>query len=421
MKNGTINKEYNMKLKDIMVKGEKTTPILERTWKNMPNELKKVMGKEDVIVAISARAAKIKEKENNLIRAESGQIYGVIPELEKYYTPPIGIPELRHLIAEFWSKLYNLKNISYENVAITIGASQGLSLIIGMLGYKQKIVLNTPYWPNTPDIITRMGGEYIKFEFLDNKGNLRLVELAKLIKKEKANILFINFPNNPSGIALNAQQMQKLADFAKKHNLVIISDEVYNRIRFNGKPLTMLSFAPERSVAVCSASKEYLVPGARVGYVISASPTITNVFLNQLVRIDCSCVSILGQSIILPILKKELEELRKGISPTFLPPVLQELQKRRDAIANALLESGFKITCNRVPDGSIFIFAKIPEKIKTSDTKFVEKALEMEKLSGIPGSECGKQGWLRFCFGYTKLKDIEIFRKNLNDVVKALN
>ncbi|MDD5529315.1 MAG: pyridoxal phosphate-dependent aminotransferase [bacterium] len=406
-------------LNDIIVKGEKITPILKCVWENMPSQLKQVMGKEDPIFEISAKAEAVRLKKKELVRAESGQIRGILPELETYYSPPIGKVELRTLLAEFWSKFYNLKDITYENIAITNGASQGLSLLMEMLVYKQKVILNVPYWPNTPDIITRTGGKYIEFELVDTKGKLRLSELSKLVKKENAHIMFINFPNNPSGIALDKQQMTDLAEFSRKHNLIIISDEVYNRIRFKGTPSTMLSFAPERTVSVCSASKEYLIPGARIGYVISASKTITNVFFKQLVRIDSSCVSTIGQDIILPIIKKETEELKNNKPLSFLPPVLKELKQRRDALGKQLKETGFEIA-GGLPDGSIFMFAKIPETLKISDTKFIEKAIQMGKISGIPGSECGKPGWIRFCFGFVKSEDIDRFGKNLKDVVKAV-
>lgn len=409
-----------MKLKDIMVKGDELSPILDYAWKSMPSELKKVMGKEDPIFAAGEKSAKVKLKIKDFVRAESGQILGIIPELETYYSPPIGKVKFRKLVAEFWARFYNLKDLTYENVAITNGASQGLSLLTGILGCKQNIILQIPYWPNTPDIVTRIGGKPVNFEFLDKDGELRLNELSKLIKRTGAQILFINFPNNPSGAALDEYQMAELGNFARKHNLIIISDEVYNRIRFGGRPLTMLSFAPERTVAVCSASKEYLIPGARIGYVISMSKTITSVFVKQLVRIDSSCVSTLGQNIIFPILENELEELKNDKPLTFLPPVLEKLMHRRDKLAKYLIEAGFKISGNRPPDGSIFMFAKMPDSIKISDVEFVEKAIEMGKVSGVPGSECGKSRWIRFCFGYVKSEDLDTFGKNLREAVTAL-
>ncbi|MFA5031881.1 MAG: pyridoxal phosphate-dependent aminotransferase [bacterium] len=409
-----------MKLEDIVSKNEKIIPLLEYAWENMLPEIKKVITKEDPIVAIGAQIESIKQKSKDFVRAESGQIRGILPELETYYSPPIGKIETRSLIAEFWSKFYNLKGLTYKNVAITNGASQGLSFMIEMLGHKQKIILTSPYWPNTPAVITRMGGKYIEFELTDKKGNLKLEELETLVKKETPRVLLINFPNNPSGITLDKQQMKNLAEFSREHNLVIISDEVYNRIRFNGKPLTMLSFAPERTVSICSASKEYLIPGARMGYVICYSETITNVFLKQLMRIDCSCVNTIGQDIISPLIKKELEEIRNGIPPTFLPPIIKELKKRRNAMGEKLKKVGFELAGDKLPDGSIFMFAKIPETIKIGDKEFIEKAIQMGKISGIPGSECGKPEWIRFCFGFVKLEDIEKFGKNLKDVVNAV-
>lgn len=394
--------------------------ILEHALQNMPDNLKKIVSKDDFIVIISTKAGEIKKEEKKFARSDIGQSIKILPELEAYYGPPVGKIELRSLIAEFWTLFYKLDNLTYENVAVTVGATQGLTLLFSIFGYGQKVILSTPYWPTFPDVLTRAGSEYIEFEFVDEDGKFRSEELSKLIEKESAKIILFNSPNNPSGVALTEEEMQDFAELARKYNLIIIADEVYNRIRFRGEPKTMLSFAPERTVVVSGASKEYLIPGHRIGFVISKSKKLTDVFLRNIVRCDCSCVSNAGQEVLIPIIRKEVSELKEGKDPTFLVPVIEELRSRRDALGECLKSAGFKLMGNRLSDGSIFMLAKLPEEIKMNDTEFVEKAMEMKKLSGIPGSGCGKPGWVRFSFGSMTMEDIEKFGKNLKEVINAL-
>jgi aspartate/methionine/tyrosine aminotransferase len=407
-------------LKEVMEPGDERIPILEHAWENMPEGFKTIIGREDPIVTVTAKAKEIAKEDKEFVRSDIGQAVGVIPEYEVYYGPTIGIIELRKLIAEFWTKFYKLDGLSYENVAITTGATEALGLLFAILSYGHKVILMTPHWPTFPDAIVRAGADYIRFELIDESGKLRLKELSELIETEQTHTMLINFPNNPSGIAISKNAMSEFASFAREHQLILISDEVYNRIRFTGEPQTMLSFAPERTVAVSAASKDYLIPGHRTGYVISMSKTITNVFMKKLIRCQSSCPGIAGQYALMEILSREVDELRKGKSPSFVKPVVEELKRRRDVLANYLQDAGFKLYGGRPSDGSIFMLAKIPEEIKLSDKEFISKAMEMKKFSAIPGSSCGEPGYLRFSFGSMEMADIERMGKRLKEVVESL-
>ena len=407
-------------LKDVMEPYDTQIPLLERAWENMPEKFKTIIGREDPIVTVTAKAKEIAEIDKKFVRSDIGQAIGILPKHEVYYGPSIGKVELRRLIAEFWSRYYKLDGIGYENIAITTGATEALGLLFAMLGYEHKIILMSPHWPTFPDAISRAGADYIRFELIDENNKLKLKELSKLIETERAHVLFINFPNNPSGMVLSKEALSELASFAREHKLIVISDEVYSRIRFAGEPQTMLTFAPERTVVVSAASKDYLIPGHRVGYAISMSKTLTNVFFKKLVRCQSSCPGISGQEAFMRILSGEVDELRQGKSPSFVRPIVEELIRRRDALALCLQEAGFRLLRDRLPEGSIFMLAKIPEEIKMSDKEFISKALEKKKFSAIPGSSCGKPGYLRFSIGSMDLSDIERIGKRLKESVQEL-
>ncbi len=407
-------------LREVMCSGEELTPLLSYAWNSMPDRFKKIITRTDPILTVTAKAKEIMAERKDFARSDIGQVIGIRPDIEVYYTPSIGKLELRDLIAEFWSLFYKLDNITGANVAITTGATQALGLLFSILGYKKKVILMTPHWPTFPDVITKAGAEYAAVEIFDENRQLRLDELRNAIKTEDAHTVLINLPNNPSGITVSKETMIKLAEFARENDLILISDEVYNRVIFTGEPQTMLSFAPERTVVVSAASKEYLIPGHRIGYVISKSPTLTDIFLKKLVRCENSCPGTVGQDVFIEMLKKEIDELRRGKSPSFLEPVIEQLKERRDALADVLQNAGFKLLGNRPSDGTIFMLAKIPEGIEISDEEFIDKALEMKKISGIPASACGKPGWIRFSFGSMRMEDIERFGRNIKEVVDEL-
>lgn len=412
-------------LREIMYPGEELTPLLSYAWNSMPDRFKKIITRTDPILTVTAKAKEIMAEEKNFARSDIGQVIGIKPDIEVYYTPSIGKPGLRDLIAEFWSRFYKLDNITGANVAITIGATQALGLLFSIYGYRKtdtsgKVILMKPYWPTFPDVITKAGAEYAAVEIFDENRKLKLTEIRNVIKTEDIHTVLINLPNNPSGMAVSKETMIKLAEFARENDLILISDEVYNRVIFTGEPQTMLSFAPERTVVVSAASKEYLMPGHRIGYIISTSPTLTDVFLKKLVRCAISCPGTVGQDIFIEMLKKEVEELRRGKSPSFLEPVIEQLRERRDALADVLQKAGFKLLGDRPSDGTIFMLAKIPEGIEISDVEFIDRALEMKKISGIPASACGKPGWIRFSFGSMRMEDIERFGRNIKEVVKSL-
>lgn len=87
--------------------------------------------------------------------------------------------------------------------------------------------------------------------------------------------LLVNFPANPTGDVLSDDELAALAELARERDLVLVSDEVYNWIRYDDRPRTLLEFAPDRTIVIGAASKEYLIPGARTGYVLSADSTFS--------------------------------------------------------------------------------------------------------------------------------------------------
>jgi aspartate aminotransferase len=415
-------------LTDIIPKSEPLTPLLKYACERMPDSFRRIILTPELIAAIADKSREIRGKNKEFVRSDIGQLMGILPDLEVYYGSSVGLQELRASIAELWTITYKLAGkhellsdgLKAENIAITTGAIEALVLIFRMLASKQKVGIVIPYWPNYLNCIQNAEAEYVPINLFDARERLDLANLKRVIKKQNIKVLLINFPNNPSGRVLKTEQMQQLAQFAKELDIILVSDEVYNRLRYEGVPQTMLTFAPERTLVIGSASKEYLMAGGRIGYVISASKTITDVFFRRLIRSNTACPNVIGQQRVLEIMKKELQELRSGKDSSYIAGIVKQLRERRDLLAKILQNFGFGLACNNsLPGGSIYILAKLPESVKVSDTEFLSKAIEMEKFSAVPGSACGMPGWVRFSFGSMPISEIEKMPERLKDVLAS--
>jgi aspartate aminotransferase len=401
---------------------------MERAWAIVPKGIRKTLSSEPIIPAIAEKAKEIAAKKPDFIRSDQGQIVGIFPEKEIYYGPSAGLEELRKLVGQFWTYAYRLKNrpglpprgLNRDHVAIVSGATEGLAILMHLFAYKQNVGLMSLHWSNYKGIIQNAGGNPIVMELFDDDYNPDFNRLEKFIEENKITSLLINFPNNPSGDVLSVEELTRLAELARKMNLIIISDEVYNFIRYRGEPQSMLSFAPERTVVVSSASKEYLIPGARVGYVLAADETFTNSWMPNLIRSFSSSPNTLGQNLLIKLLKEEVEDFKNGRSPRIITELKNELKSRCELIISVLQDNGFTLAGRDkdFPSGAISVLARLPDDIKCDDKVFVEKALELEKFSAVPASVFGAPNCIRFGYAGMTKETILNLSQNLHDVLE---
>jgi aspartate/methionine/tyrosine aminotransferase len=403
------------------------SPLLERTRSFMPEGIHQTISTEPIIPAIAARAKAIASSNPNFIRSDQGQVVGIFPEKEVYYGPSSGLEELRDLVARFWTHAYKLKGkpgipaqgLEKKNVAIVSGATEGLAIVMHMTAFKQNVGLLPLYWSNYQGIIRNAGGNPIVIELFDKDYNINFKKVEQFIRENKITSLLINFPNNPSGDVLTEEEMTELTELARRIDLIIISDEVYNFIRYKGEPQSMLAFAPERTVVISSASKEYLIPGARVGYVISAQETFTNSWMPKMIRSFSSSPNVLGQRMLIDILREEVRDFENGQPPQIISEIKQELKERCDLIIPILKEKGFTLAGRDTdfPSGAISVLVRLPEEIKVDDKVFVEKAMELHKFSAVPASVFGAPRCLRFGYAGMPRETIKRLSQNLQDVL----
>lgn len=393
----------------------------------MPEGIRQTAASEPIIPAIAARAKTIAASNPDFIRSDQGQVVGIFPEKEIFYGPSAGLEELRDLVARFWTNAYRLKGrpglpphgLDKRNVAIVSGATEGLAIVMHLVAFRQNVGLMPLYWSNYKGIIRNSGGNPVVVELFDKDYKINFKNVERIIKEKEITSLLINFPNNPSGDVLTDEEMAGLAELAERLNLILVADEVYNYIRYKGEPQSMLAFAPGRTVVISSASKEYLIPGARVGYVLCADETFANSWMPKMIRSFSSSPNVLGQRVLMDILKEEVKDFENGRPPRIISEVKRELRERCGLIISILKKKGFTLAGRDedFPSGAISVLVKLPEWIKVDDKTFVEKAMELEKFSAIPASVFGAPRCLRFGYAGMTREIIKKLPKNLQDVL----
>lgn len=405
------------------------TPLLEIALSTMPNGIRQTISSEPIIPAIAAKAKVIAQQNPEFIRSDQGQILDIYPDKEIYYGPSAGLEELRELIGRFWTLTYRLKGkpgippdgLHKKNVAIVTGATEGLSIVMHLVASQQNVGLLPLYWSNYRGIILNAGGNPIILDFFDENYNPDFEKVQRQIEQQKISSLLINFPTNPSGDVLSESEMEQLAELARRMDLILISDEVYGTLRYKGTPQSMLAYAPERTVVISSASKEYLIPGARIGYGIAADETFTNSWMSKMIRSFSSSPNVLGQQILIEILKEEVNDLENGRPPRIITKIKQELRKRCELIIKILEEKGFTLAGRDkdFPSGAISVLARLPADINVDDHVFVEKAMDMGKFSAVPASVFGAPGCIRIGYAGMAQEKIGKFEGALQDVLDS--
>jgi aminotransferase len=404
-------------------------PILTAAWQAMPPAMRDTVSSAPVIPQIAAKAKAAATTNPGFVRGDQGQVVGVMPDREVYYGPSSGLPELRRLVGRFWTLAYGLQGteglpengLGTEHVAIVSGATEGAAIVMRVLARGRRVGVQRFFWGNYRNIISHAGGEVKVLDFFSDDGTFDRAGLATAIQSSDIRVLLVNFPANPTGDLLYDDELADLADLAREKDLILVSDEVYNWIRYDDTPRTMLGFAPERTVVIGAASKEYLIPGARTGYVLSAEAAFSGEWMPRLIRSTSSSPNVLGQHMAIEMLEADVTDLEAGRTPAILGAIREELRRRRDAMVEMLQSVGFQIVSRHggVPQGGISLLARLPEGTR-DDLAVIETAIDMGRFSAIPGSAFGAPGCIRFGYAGIPLEGVERLASAIPDVLDGV-
>jgi len=322
------------------------------------------------------------------------------------YTSNQGLPELRNELASYLETIYNVSYNPESEILITVGVSEALDLALrAILNPGDEVILPDPCYVAYPACIHLAGGVPV-FVTTTEKNNfeIRAKDIEKCIGP-KSKVILIGYPANPTGAVLNKQELVEIAKLVKKHNLLIISDEIYGRLVY-GVEHTCFAGIPDmkdNTILLNGFSKAYAMTGWRVGYAAANKEIIGA--MTKIHQYTMLCASIMGQ-------EAAVEALKKGTCET--EEMVAEYDQRRRFMFKRLRDIG--LSCFE-PKGAFYCFPSIKTTGMTSE-EFSEKLLFEEKVAVVHGSAFGKcgEGYIRCCYA-TSLPDIEEALLRLNKFV----
>jgi aminotransferase len=304
------------------------------------------------------------------------------------YTSNLGLPELRQAIARHLARRYEVLYDGEKEVLVTVGVSEGLDLALrAILDPGDEVLIPEPSYVSYGPCTSLAGGVpvYVPAR-LENDFAVRVEDLAARITPRTRAIL-IGYPNNPTGAVMPREELEKLAELAERHDLIVISDEIYDRLVYGVEHtcFAALPGARERTILLGGFSKAYAMTGWRVGYLAAPPDLIAGMV--KIHQYAALCASIMSQ-------KAAIEALARG-EPA-VEAMVQEYDERRRLLVHGLNSLGLQTF---EPRGAFYAFPSIVSTGLSSE-QFAERLLLEERVAVVPGSAFGPsgEGHVRCCY-----------------------
>jgi aminotransferase len=323
------------------------------------------------------------------------------------YTSNSGIPELRELISKYFIEKHNVEYNPYGEILVTVGVSEALDLAMrAILNPGDEVIMTDPHYVAYDSCVILAEGVPVMVPTHEANGfEVDAADIEKRITK-KTRAILIGYPSNPTGAVMPREKLEAIAEVAKKHNIVVISDEIYARLNY-GREHTCFASLPgmrENTILLGGFSKAYAMTGWRVGYALAPADIIA-----AMVKIhQYTIMSAPTQAQVTAI-----EALKTGEKDVL--EMVADYDRRRKVIVKGLRDIG--LSCFE-PKGAFYAFPSITCTGMTSE-EFSEGLLKEEKVAVVPGSAFGKcgEGYVRCCYA-TSMADIEEALKRIGRFVK---
>lgn len=325
-----------------------------------------------------------------------------------FYSPNAGLKELRQGISDFMRSRYALTYDPNSEIVVTVGGSEAIDLCFrAMLDPGDEVIIPEPCFVSYKPCAILAGAKPVVINLKEeNAFKLQPEELEAAITP-KTKIVFLSYPNNPTGAVMEREELERIADVITRHDLYVLSDEIYAELSYTGKPHVSIASLPgmrDRCVVVNGFSKAFAMTGWRLGY--AAGPMY---ILKQMLKIHqyaIMCAPTTAQYAAIEALKngaQDIEEMR------------EEYNRRRLFLLRRFAEIG--LPCFEA-EGAFYMFPCISQFGMTSEA-FATALLQEEKLAVVPGSAFGScgEGYLRISYAYS-LRDLEKAMNRMENFVK---
>jgi aminotransferase len=332
-----------------------------------------------------------------------------IYSLEKgytHYTSNYGLLELRELISGYLADSCGLDYKPTNQILVTVGVSEGLDLAMrAILNPGDEVIVPEPCYVSYKPCALYAGGVPVPISTTIESGFKPTPDQIDAAVTSRTKAILVSYPSNPTGATATREELQAIVDVARKHDLYIISDEIYDLLTYEGEHtcVATLEGAYERTILLNGFSKAYAMTGWRVGYAASTPEIIENMM--KIHQYTMLCTPVMSQMAAIEAIKgggRERDEM------------IEEYNRRRRLIVSGLNSMG--LDCP-MPGGAFYAFPSIKKTGLTSD-EFVERLLSEEKVAVVSGNtfgDCG-EGYIR-CSYATGIDKIQLAIERMGNFV----
>lgn len=325
------------------------------------------------------------------------------------YTSNSGLKELREEICKYLNRKYNLK-YNYENeVLLTVGGSEAIDVALrSMVEPGDEVIIPTPCYVSYEPCAIMAGANVVTIP-LKNENQFRLTpqELESVITS-KSKILLINYPNNPTGAIMEYEDLKALADVIIKHDLFVISDEIYSELTYDNKHVSIASLPnmKDRCVVINGFSKAFSMTGWRLGYACGPQNVIKQ--MTKIHQFAIMCAPTTSQYAAIEALKNGDDDVVN---------MTEAYNERRRYVLHRL--KNMHINCF-TPKGAFYVFPDI-RPFNLSSEEFALGLLNKEKVVVVPGNAFGSsgEGFIRISYAYS-IDDLKNALNRLENYVNSL-
>jgi len=334
------------------------------------------------------------------------------------YTASAGIKELREVISAKLKKDNGL-DCHPNDILVSPGAKASIvNVLLSVVDPRDEVIIPSPYWVSYTSQVEMVDAHPVLLKTSPTQDFK--IEPRKLEKKIKElcnpKCIILNSPNNPTGSVYTKSELKKIADICLKYDLLIISDEIYEKLIYDGlKHVSIASISEEireRTIVINGISKAYAMTGWRLGY--AAGPTEIIKYASRIQSHTSSCVNSMTQKAALVALSEDdgsIEKMRK------------EFEKRRDYLLSCFSEID-NIKCN-IPQGAFYAMPNISYFIRNNNKKiknsvqFCEYVLKNHLVALVPGSAFGAENYLRFSYA-NSINNLQEGVKRFKDALREM-
>lgn len=326
------------------------------------------------------------------------------------YTSNLGLPRLRRAISNYVDEHFDVRYDSHSEILVSVGVSEAIDLALrALLNPGDEVIYHEPcYVSYSPSIALAYGVPVAVATTGEDHFVLRAAAIAEKITP-RTKVLMLNFPTNPTGATMPADELDKIAALAVKHDLIVLTDEIYSELTYDGCGHPSIAALPgmrERTVLLHGLSKAFAMTGWRIGFACAPNDLIEAMM--KIHQYSILCASIMGQD-------AAIEALERGA--TSMLEMKREYELRRNYITRSLNEIGLE--CQK-PRGAFYAFANISATGLTS-REFSLRLLKEKRVAVVPGTAFGPsgEGYVR-CSYATGLEQIKVAMKRMTEFCAEL-